>query len=323
MLDVLLRAGEVIDGSGGPRRRADVGVRGGRVVAVGEFDEPSRRTLDVSGRIVAPGFVDPHTHYDAQVQWDGGVSPSPLHGVTTVIGGNCGFTIAPVSPASADYVTRMLARVEGIPVETLVEALDFRWSTFGEWLDGLEGRIAANAGFNVGHSTVRRLVMGEGAIGDLATPDQLAAMVGIVHESLAAGAIGFSTSRAGSHRDHHGDPVPSRHAGRDEVLALCASVRDHDGTSLEIVPTAEFLFTDEDIELMTSMSLAGRRTVNWNLLGVVGGEDKIHNKLSSADRADAAGARVVPLTLPDPQALRLTFDSGFVYDMLEGWAEIM
>jgi N-acyl-D-aspartate/D-glutamate deacylase len=323
MLDLLLRGGEVIDGSGAPRRRADVGVHAGRVVAIGEVDEPSRRTLDATGRIVAPGFVDPHTHYDAQVLWDGGLSPSPLHGVTTVVGGNCGFTVAPVSAASADYVTRMLARVEGMPVDTLVQALDFRWSTFGEWLDGLEGRIAVNAGFNVGHSTIRRLVMGDAAIGELATPDQLAAMVRIAHQSLAEGAIGFSTSRAGSHRDHHGDPVPSRYASRDEVLALCASVRDHEGTSLEIVPTAEFLFTDEDIQLMTAMSLAGRRTVNWNLLGVIGGEDKIRNKLASADHAAAAGARVVPLTLPDPQGLRLSFESGFVYDMLDGWGEVM
>ena len=323
MLDLVLRGGEVVDGRGAPRRRADIGVRDGRIVAIGSVDERAGRTLDATGRIVAPGFIDPHTHYDAQVLWDGGVSPSPLHGVTTVIGGNCGFTVAPVSDASADYVTRMLARVEGMPVETLVEALDFRWSTFGEWLDGLEGRVVVNAGFNVGHSTVRRLVMGEAAVGELAGADQLAEMVRVAHQSLAAGAIGFSTSRAGSHRDHDGHPVPSRHASRDEVLALCASVRDHDGTSLEIVPTAEFLFTDEDIDLMTAMSLAGRRTVNWNLLGVIGGEDKIRNKLASADHAAAAGARVVPLTLPDPQGLRLSFESGFVYDMLNGWAEVM
>ena len=329
MLDVLLRGGDVIDGSGVARRRADVGVRDGRIVAIG-FDDPigavderARRTLDVTGLVVAPGFIDPHTHYDAQVLWDGGVSPSPLHGVTTVIGGNCGFTVAPVNASSADYVTRMLARVEGMPVDTLMAALDFKWSTFGEWLEGLEGHVAVNAGFNVGHSTLRRLVMGEAAVGERATPDQVAEMVRLAHQSLAVGAIGFSTSRAGSHRDHHGDPVPSRHASRDEVLALCASVRDHDGTSLEIVPTAEFLFTNEDVELMTAMSLAGGRTVNWNLLGVIGGEEKISNKLASADHAAAAGARVVPLTLPDPQGLRLSFESGFVYDMLDGWAEVM
>ncbi len=323
MLDVVIRGGELIDGSGSARRRADVGVRDGRVVVVGEVDEPARRTVDADGRVVAPGFVDPHTHYDAQILWDGGVSPSPLHGVTTIVGGNCGFTIAPVSPATSDYVTHMLARVEGIPAATLEAALEFRWSSFGEWLGVLDGNVAVNAGFLVGHSTVRRLVMGAAAVGERADADALAAMVATVHRSLAEGALGFSTSRSGSHRDHHGDPVPSLHAGVDEVLALAAAVRDHAGTVVEIVPTSQLFFDDEVVELMTAMSLASRRAVNWNLLGSLGGEPKIRNKLAASDHAGARGGRVIPLTMPDPQALRLSFASGFVYDMLPGWAEVM
>jgi len=323
MLDLLIKGGTVVDGSGSAGRHGDVGVRDGRVVAIGDIDEPSRRTVDATDRVIAPGFIDPHTHYDAQILWDGGVSPSPLHGVTTIVGGNCGFTIAPVSSSTTDYITRMLARVEGMPVETLEAALDFSWSTFGEWLSVLEGNIAVNAGFLVGHSTMRRLVMGEAAVGSQASEDQISEMMRIAHQSMEAGALGFSTSRAGSHRDHHGDPVPSRHASVEEILALSSTVRDHTGTILEIVPTAEFYFSDEDIALMTDMSLAGRRTVNWNLLGVLGGEDKLRNKLASADHARQRGARVIPLTLPDPQAMRLSFDTGFVYDMLPGWADVM
>jgi len=323
MLDVVIRGGELIDGSGSARRRADVGVRDGRVVVVGEVDEPARRTLDAEGRVVAPGFVDPHTHYDAQILWDGGVSPSPLHGVTTIVGGNCGFTIAPVSVATSDYVTRMLARVEGIPAATLEAALEFRWSSFGEWLGVLDGNVAVNAGFLVGHSTVRRLVMGAAAVGERADADALAAMEAAVHRSLAEGALGFSTSRSGSHRDHHGDPVPSLHAAVEEVIALAAAVRDHAGTVVEIVPTSQLFFDDEVVELMTAMSLASRRAVNWNLLGSLGGEPKIRNKLAASDHAGARGGRVIPLTMPDPQALRLSFASGFVYDMLPGWAEVM
>ncbi len=323
MLDLVIRGGEVVDGTGSARRRADVGVRGGRIVDVGTVDEPAHRTVSAEGRVVAPGFIDPHTHYDAQILWDGGVSPSPLHGVTTVVGGNCGFTIAPVSPGTTDYVTRMLARVEGMPVESLEAALDFRWSSFGEWLEVLDGAIAVNAGFLVGHSTVRRLVMGEAAIGETATADQLDAMVAIVHRSVADGALGFSTSRSGSHRDHHGDHVPSLHASVEEVLALSAALRAHEGTVVEIVPSSQLYFDDPVVELMTAMSLAARRTLNWNLLGTLGGEPKIRNKLAASDHAAARGARVVPLTMPDPQAMRLSFAVGFVYDMLPGWAEVM
>jgi len=323
MLDLLLKGGTVIDGTGSAGRRADVGVRDGRVVVVGHVDEGARRTVDATGRVVAPGFIDPHTHYDAQILWDGGVSPSPLHGVTTIVGGNCGFTIAPVSPSTTDYIMRMLARVEGMPVATLEAALDFSWSTFGDWLNMLEGRIAVNAGFLVGHSTMRRLVMGESAVGSKATEEQISAMARLAHESMDAGALGFSTSRAGSHRDHVGEPVPSRHASIEEVLALSSTVADHAGTIMEIVPTAEFYFTDDDIALMTDMSLAGRRSVNWNLLGVLGGEEKLRNKLASADHARQHGARVIPLTLPDPQAMRLSFETGFVYDMLPGWGQVM
>jgi N-acyl-D-aspartate/D-glutamate deacylase len=323
VLDLLVTGGEVVDGTGAPRRRADVGVRDGRIIAVGDVDEPAQRTVAADGRIVSPGFVDPHTHYDAQVLWDAGVSPSPLHGVTTVVGGNCGFTIAPVSASTSEYVTRMLARVEGIPVGTLETALDFGWSSFGEWLDRLEGQVAVNVGFLVGHSTVRRLVMGDAAVGERASAAQLADMARVVHESLVSGALGFSTSRSMSHRDHHGDPVPSLHASAEEVVELAATVRDHEGTVLEIVPTSQLFFDDDVVELLTAMSLAGRRAVNWNLLGSLGGEDKIRNKLAASDHAAARGGRVIALTMPDPQALRLSFASGFVYDMLPGWAEVM
>ena len=155
-----------------------------------------------------------HTHYDAQVFWDGALTPSPLHGVTTVLAGNCGFTIAPLSddPADGDYLMRMLARVEGMPLESLREGVPWNWRTTAEYFDEIEGRLGINAGFMVGHSAIRRVVMGDDANQRSATPDEVAAMGRLLRDGLDAGGIGFSSSWARTHNDAEGHMVPSRYA---------------------------------------------------------------------------------------------------------------
>src|SRR5262245_37598331 len=156
MLDVAIVGGVVVDGSGAPGVRADVGVRDGQVVAVGALDEPARTTLPADGLVVTPGFVDPHTHYDAQLFWDPAATPSSWHGVTTIIAGNCGFTLAPLKARDADYIRRMMAQVEGMPLGALEEGVPWKWESYGEYLDLLDGTLGVNAGFMVGHSALRR-----------------------------------------------------------------------------------------------------------------------------------------------------------------------
>ena len=201
MLDTKITGGTVVDGTGKPGFAADIGIRDGRIVAIGKVEEEAREVIDASGRVVSPGFVDAHTHYDAQVFWDPTLSPSCYHGVTTVVGGFCGFSIAPLTRESAPYIQRMLSRVEGMPLEVLEAATDWSWSSFGEYLDRIDGRIGINAGFFAGHSAIRRAVMGERAVGEKAAPDDIENMKALLDRSLSEGALGLSTTISFSHND--------------------------------------------------------------------------------------------------------------------------
>jgi N-acyl-D-aspartate/D-glutamate deacylase len=323
MLDLLIRGADVIDGTGAARRRADVGVRDGRIVAIGAVDEDATTVIDADGLVVAPGFVDLHTHYDAQVLWDSALTPSPLHGVTTIVGGNCGFTIAPVEPSETDYLTRMLARVEGMPLESLVASVPYDWRTFGEYLDRIDGTTAVNAGFLVGHSAIRRCVMGDDAVGKPASEEQIAAMRTMLDESLAAGGLGFSSSWARTHNDAAGDPVPSRAATKEELIALCETTGEHEGTTLEFIPSVGG-FEDEHLQLMSDMSKAANRPLNWNVLVPNAARaEYAWNALGAGDYAAERGGRVLALTVPDTMKTFLSFKSGFVLDALPGWAKTM
>jgi N-acyl-D-aspartate/D-glutamate deacylase len=318
MIDLVLAGATVVDGTGAARYVANVGIDDGRIATITAAPIDAREVIDTAGRVVCPGFIDIHTHYDAQLLWDPTASPSTLHGVTTVLGGNCGFSVAPLGPDSAEYVQQMMARVEGIPRESLLGGGAWDWRTFGQYLARLDGRLAVNAGFLAGHSTLRRAVMADAATTDPATPEQVGEMVRLLHQSLADGALGFSSSLGEGHTDGANRPVPSRAAEFSEFVALAGALRDHPGTTLEFIPTVGPI-ARERMELMADMSLAADRSLNWNLLGSLSGTEIYEGQLTASDVAAARGAHVVALTLPDLMRMR----ASTLLESLPGWREVV
>ncbi|MFB7464087.1 amidohydrolase family protein [Streptomyces sp. NPDC056224] len=331
MLDHLIRGATVVDGTGAPARVADIGLRDGRIAVIaapGTVTEEARTSEDATGLVLTPGFIDPHTHYDAQLFWDPYATPSMNHGVTTVAGGNCGFTLAPLNPArpeDADYTRRMMSKVEGMALKALEEGVDWTWSTFGEYLDALEGRIAVNAGFMVGHCALRRHVMGEAAVGGQPTPGQLRQMVDLFHDAMNAGAWGLSTTQSSTHSDGAGAPVASRYAGRDELLALSEAVAAHEGTQLEaIVAGCLDQFSDEEIDLFVEMSAAAGRPLNWNVLTIDASvPERVPRQLIPSERARKAGGRIVALTMPILTPMNMSLGTFCALNLIPGWGEIL
>ena len=324
MLDCLIRGGTVIDGTGRPPVRADVGIRDGRVAAVGQLTESATHSIDAEGRVVAPGFIDMHTHVDAQVMWEPELTPTCLHGVTTVIGGNCGFAIAPIDDSSGDYVMRMLAAVEGMPVRSLETALDFNWSSYGDWLARIDGKAGLNCGFIAGHSTIRRLVMGNDWQ-QPATEAQVERMADILDDALNAGALGLSSSWNEIHTDHHADPVPSRFCEPEELVRLASVLKGRPGVALGFQAGSWPLYSERAIKVMADMSVAaGGKKLNWNALtvGTGVGEDAIRQRLTSCDYAAERGGRVYGLLFPSAKRSHISPLTAIFFNMIPNWSEV-
>jgi N-acyl-D-aspartate/D-glutamate deacylase len=322
MLDVLIEGATVIDGTGDGTKVEAVGIEDGRL-KVGEHvrGAAARRHVDGTGMVLCPGFIDVHTHFDAQVFWDPFLTPSSLHGITTVVAGNCGFSIAPLDEADADYMMRLLARVEGIPLAALQEGVPWNWRTFGEYLGSVDvARPAINFGAMVGHSALRRNVLGTDSGAEGIAPESLARLRRALHGALEAGAMGFSSSWGSAHFDGNGDPVPSRSADVAELIGLCEELAGFPGTQVEFIPTME-PFQDLHIDLMTKMSVAARSPLNWNLL-LPTDPEVCQGKLSASDHAAAHGGRVVALSYPGPMLARVSLLSS-AFDAIPGWSETM
>jgi len=318
-VDLLLRDAWLIDGSGAPGRAAEVAVTGDLITAIGRPGEltPGRQTrvTDLGGLALAPGFIDIHTHYDAQVLWDGDFTPSCWHGVTSVIMGNCGFGVAPTRPAHRETVVRTLENVEGMSMEALSAGIDWCFETFPQYLAALEERgKRLNAGAFLGHTPLRLFVLGgeERA----ATPDELQTMRSLLREALEAGAIGFSTSRQPAHQGAFGRPVPSRFAEVDEVGAL-AAVLGEAGRGILQVSIGPGLFVQQFSELAVRHQIP----VTWTAL--VSRADKPGAALRTVERGGALPGEVYPQIACRPIVMQVSMTDPAPLGAIDEWKEVL
>lgn len=325
-LDLLVRGAEVVDGSGAPRFRADVGVAGGRIAEIGRIRAPAKRVVDGDGLILAPGFIDGHTHMDAQVAWDPLGSCSCWHGVTSVIMGNCGFALAPCRPGEREWIARCLEAVEDIPTSAMMAGIDWTWESFPDYLATVEALPKAiNYGAYLGHSALRMYVMGERALSEPATGDDLAAMRAAVAEALRAGAMGFSTSRATTHVTPDDTPVPSRIAEWSEIDALVAAMAELDAGVFQIGPdvssgAAQRAFLDR----LRRVALDSGRPVMFGTIATRQGREPLswQAQIDYIDDTVAAGGRMFGQTTTRPINAVFSLKSYLPFDSLPGWREL-
>lgn len=267
--DLLIKGGTIVDGTGKQRYKGNLAIKDGRIAAVGDVDGPATRVIDAGGQIVAPGFIDCHTHYDAQMFWDPAIDPATWHGITTIVVGNCGFTLAPVRPDDKAYALGLFSATEEVPLDVLEDNLPLEWETFPEYLDRVE-KVAC--GVNVltlfGHAAVRRYVMGEDSLKRDATPAEIAEMVRLAREAMDAGAWGVSTSFSPHHIDGSGGHVPSFFSADDETEALAVAVGQSGKRSFALNPRSKREgISDADKALMSRLAKASGVTISWNDFG--------------------------------------------------------
>ena len=263
MHDLLIKNGYIVDGTGKPGYAGGVAVQGGRIVEVGAVGGEAKRVIDAGGRVITPGFVDIHTHYDAQISWDPLLTSSCWHGVTTVVMGNCGFSLAPCKPEHREYMMSMLARVEGMSLEALRAGLGWQWQSSAEYLGHMSQKLGLNVASMAGHSTLRYNVMGEASLEREANEEEIGQMQGLLREAVEAGAVGFSTSRARPHVDWQGRPVPSRQAPYSEVLALAMVLREYGFGAVEVSTGFAPDFPAEEWDWLERIAVETGRFVNW------------------------------------------------------------
>jgi len=300
--DLAIRNGTLVDGTGAPSREADIGVRGERVVAVGELDETATREIDADGMLVTPGFVDLHTHLDAQIHWDPLVTSSSWHGVTSLVLGNCGVTFAPVRARDREWLAEVMESVEDIPAASIQAGLPWDWETYGEYLDSLASRpLGVNVGGMVGHCALRWWAMGERSLDEDAVPTdaELAEMCELTDEAIGAGALGFSTSRTLRHRVPDGRYVPGTFAQGPELVALAEVLGRRGRGIVECAPRFDgegdvMAKVDAELAWMTEASTRSGRPLTFNLSQTTEQGDHWRRAIALAEDANTRGAQIRP-----------------------------
>ncbi len=321
--DTLIKNGTVIDGTGAPARRADVGITDGRIVDVGALSGGSRKTIDADGLVVAPGFIDPHTHYDAQICWDGATTPSSWHGVTSVVMGNCGVGIAPCRPETREIAMRDLVNVEAIPFEVLKAGITWDWETFPQFMDAAARRKPSlNLAFLAPLTPFRHYVMGEASMERAATPEETASIKALLGEAVDAGAFGFSSTLLNQHLGYQGRPLACRNASREELKAYCNALRERGKGSIEIAMTRQIgVLEDPEVELLGFLLEESQRPITF--IALFDRDDlpeAVRETLRKVRPMIARGAR--PQTSPLPLTREINMRNPFSFAAFPSWKRV-
>jgi N-acyl-D-aspartate/D-glutamate deacylase len=324
--DVLIKGGRIYDGSGLPSYFGDVAINGDRIVEVGRINDSARRVVNAEGLAVSPGFIDFHTHMDAQLLWDPLATSSCFHGVTTLIPGNCGLSLAPCRPQDRDNVIGSFVRVEAMPSQVLRQAVKWEWTSFPQYLDRLQEKLGVNVAALMGHCAVRQFVMGEESSERAATPVEIAQMKSLVREGMKAGAIGFSTNQNRRHMREDGRPIPSRLATDEEIVELASVLGELNCGSMQIsrgtLGTARPV--EEDVDFFRRLASTSGRPVIWQSIAHRWNAPELWRKLLDlAQDSLASGAPSYPLTNARLFNGRFTLKNAQTFDDLPSWKQVM
>ena len=321
--DLVIKNGTVVDGTGAKRYQADVAIAGGKVAEIGKVTEAAKRSIDAHGLVVAPGFVDPHTHYDAQICWDGAVTPSSWHGVTSVVMGNCGVGIAPCKPATREIAMRDLVNVEGIPFDVLNQGITWDWETFPEFMDAAARRNPSlNLGFIAPLTPFRHYVMGEASMQRAANAEETAKIATLIGEAVDAGALGFSSTTLNQHMGFEGKPLACRNASREELKAYANQLKVRGRGAIEIALTRQVgVLEDDQCELLDFLLTESGRPVTF--IALFDRDDipeAVRDTLRRAAPMIAKGAR--PQSSPLPLTREINMDNPFAFGAFPSWKRV-